>query len=73
MSLHVDSLNLGFLFPFFLGPRPNGLLGGALGERKQRKEVNTPCKDKQLSGFKELGSRVARNIAVLHCSHHSVK
>lgn len=31
------------------------LLGRALGERIQRKEVNIPCKDKQLGDFKELG------------------
>lgn len=42
---------------------PHELLGRVLGERMQRKEVNIPCKDKQLSDFKELGfpSQVAGN------------
>lgn len=31
------------------------LLGRALGEGMQRKEVNIPWKDKQLGNFKELG------------------
>lgn len=55
---------------------PYELLGRALGERMQRKEVNIPCKDKQLSDFKELGiseSGSREQIAVPHCSHHSVK
>lgn len=42
---------------------PHELLGRALGERMQRKEVNIPCKDRQLSDFEELGfqSQVARH------------
>lgn len=55
---------------------PHELLGRVLGERMQRKEVNIPCKDKQLSDFKELGiseSGSREQITVPHCSYHSVK
>lgn len=78
------SLNAGFILSFYLGSReeelletlPRELLGRALGERTLRKEVNIPCKDKQLSDFKELGiseSGSKKGIAVPHCSYHSVK
>lgn len=42
---------------------PHEFLGRALGEKMQRKEVNIPCKEKQLSASKELGfqSQVAGN------------
>lgn len=55
---------------------PHELLSRALGKRMQRKEVNIPCKEKQLSDFEELGfseSGRQEGIAAPHCSYRSVK
>lgn len=57
------SIRLGGHQEELLETLPHKLLGRTLGEKKQRKEVNIPCKVKQLSDFKEQGfqSQVPRN------------
>lgn len=72
----VYSFHLSWVSEELLETLPHELLGRALGERKQRKDVNIPCKDKQLSDFKELGiseSGSKEQIAAPHCSYYSVK
>lgn len=59
----ILSIRLGCHEEELLETLPRELLDRTLGEKMKRREVNIPCKEKQLSDFKELGfqSQVAKN------------